>query len=202
MLRESRVRKIFDFTNIREIVSSETDDVDAATSSQDWLIQPGLKEEVINEHLRNIADDFEKERPINWDTVEQLITVNTSGKTRKELPQLASSHGTHVAGIIGADPTGNAKKDSKTSGGMCPDIGLYDFRVLGKESGRHRVRGDRSSAVHPLRERAAQFHHDPRRQSQPVDFAQRSQFRLWTHTCLQRMRKTGGKRRRGGGGGR
>jgi subtilisin family serine protease len=43
-----------------------------------------------------------------------------------------SDHGTHVAGIIGASRKA-AEAAGATSGladGMCPDIGLYDFRVL------------------------------------------------------------------------
>ncbi|MCA1435429.1 MULTISPECIES: S8 family peptidase [unclassified Bradyrhizobium] len=120
----SRVRKIFDFTNIREIVSSETGDVDAQTREK-LIRTSGLAEAEVDVNLEKIAEDFEKERPINWATVERLITVKRPDPNDKS-EKLPSSHGTHVAGIIGAD-----QKDGKYAGGMCPDIGLYDFRVLG-----------------------------------------------------------------------
>ena len=128
----SRVRKIFDFTNIREIVSSEKDDVDEKILAK-LVNSTGLAEEVVKGHLKTIVQDFEDERPINWAVVEKLITVRPPAPQDKS-EKLPSSHGTHVAGIIGADQFGNNRKDkdAKYAGGMCPDIGLYDFRVLGK----------------------------------------------------------------------
>jgi serine protease AprX len=131
--RRSRVRKTFDFTNIREIVSSDIEDVDPEIL-QRLINTTGLKKEVVEDHLRDIVKDFDEERPINWGIVEKLITVNATDNNRRRngLAPLRSPHGTHVAGIIGADQFGNAKKDNKNAGGMCPDIGLYDFRVLGK----------------------------------------------------------------------
>jgi subtilisin family serine protease len=45
-------------------------------------------------------------------------------------PQPNSEHGTHVAGIIAAfDDTG-----PKVVTGMCPGIGLYDFRIIGSDT--------------------------------------------------------------------
>jgi serine protease AprX len=128
----SRVRKIFDFTNIREIVSSERDDVDEQILKK-LTTATGLSEGEVDQHLKKIAQDFADERPINWAVVEKLITVKKPEPNDKS-EKLPSSHGTHVAGIIGADRFGNnrTEKDAKYAGGMCPDIGLYDFRVLGK----------------------------------------------------------------------
>ncbi len=71
-----------------------------------------------------MAQDAKGKRPVNWDVVEELITLARPSPPR-------SAHGTHVAGIIGADRYGN-KTDSGYEGGMCPDIRLYDFRVLAK----------------------------------------------------------------------
>ena len=49
---------------------------------------------------------------------------SSNSRTRR---QPVSEHGTHVAGIIGA-----AKRDddAESADGMCPGIGLYDFRIL------------------------------------------------------------------------
>lgn len=113
----SRVRKIFDFSNIREIMSSDRDDVDEDGVAK-LEATTGLSNAEVKKNLGFIADDFENERPTNWSIIEKLIMV-------KNPPALPSPHGTHVAGIIGA------KRDTGGSG-MCPDIGLYDFRVLGK----------------------------------------------------------------------
>jgi serine protease AprX len=122
--RKSRVRKTFDFTNIREIVSSDPHDMDHENYER-LIRETGLTREQVKKHLADIAEDFDKGRPVNWGIVEKLITIKH--------PTLPSSpHGTHVAGIIGADQRGNLNKDNKNAGGMCPDISLYDFRVLGK----------------------------------------------------------------------
>jgi hypothetical protein len=129
----SRVRKIFDFTNIREIVSSERSDVDAQALNK-LITSTGLSKKEVEQYLDAIAEDFAEERPINWGIVEKLITVKKPAPTDKS-EKLPSPHGTHVAGIIGADQFGNNRKEedgAKYAGGMCPDIGLYDFRVLGK----------------------------------------------------------------------
>ena len=117
---KSRVRKIFDFTNIREIMSSDKDDMDREGVAK-ISAATGLSEDQVRKNLKIIADDFDSERPTNWSIVEKLITV------KNPPAQLPSPHGTHVAGIIGADKS----KDADYVG-MCPDIGLYDFRVLGK----------------------------------------------------------------------
>jgi serine protease AprX len=116
----SRIKKIFDFTSIREIMSNDKDDVDSDGVAK-LSIATGLSENQVKKNLKIIAEDFENERPTNWSVVEKLITVKNAPA------QLPSPHGTHVAGIIGADRSADADYT-----GMCPDIGLYDFRVLGK----------------------------------------------------------------------
>jgi serine protease AprX len=120
----SRVRKTFDFTRIREIVSNDPEDIETADLDQ-LVSTTGLTKEKVKEHLGTIAKDARDQRPINWGYVEKLITL-------KDPPMPASPHGTHVAGIIGADKNGKGYKDKKYPDGMCPDIRIYDFRVLGK----------------------------------------------------------------------
>jgi len=48
------------------------------------------------------------------------------GKPEERVP--TNAHGTHVAGILGADWR---KGDEDNLKGICPDIKLYDFRVVG-----------------------------------------------------------------------
>jgi len=115
----SRVRKTFDFTRIREIVSNDEDDI-APAELEALATAAGIEPADASGYLKEIAEDAKAKRPINWGVVEKLITL-------KDPPPPASPHGTHVAGIIGAygDPPSHPD-------GMCPDIRLYDFRVLGK----------------------------------------------------------------------
>ena len=169
----SRVRKTFDFTNIRNIVSNDEQDIDAAGIAE-LARATGQSETKVTGYLKIIAEDARNRRPINWGVVEKLITLKPKQKAPKpekadagtaesgagaaepaalgepesdnpesgksgpgesrpaEVEQLGSTHGTHVAGIIGADQFGYGVKTNTYAGGMCPDIRLYDFRVLGK----------------------------------------------------------------------
>jgi serine protease AprX len=129
-----RVRRTFDFTNIREIVSSDNGDITDERLEQllTGVDLGATREQRMGEarrRLRLIAEDAQARRPVNWDVVEELITLTTPSRP-------PSAHGTHVAGIIGADPEGvnpqGARSGSGYSRGMCRDIRLYDFRVLAK----------------------------------------------------------------------
>lgn len=120
----SRVRKTFDFTKIREIVSDDDFDLNAGERAE-LAAAAGISLEEVSKHLKAIAQDAREGRSIDWETVEKLITL-------KNPKPPVSPHGTHVAGIIGADKSGNGI-ESAYSDGMCPDIRLYDFRVLGKD---------------------------------------------------------------------
>ncbi|TIX95882.1 MAG: peptidase S8, partial [Mesorhizobium sp.] len=44
-----------------------------------------------------------------------------------------NDHGTHVAGIIGANKVEEPEGKGVSAEGMCPDIKLYDFRVLSED---------------------------------------------------------------------
>lgn len=136
-----RIKKSFDFSNFRRIVSlSNSDDTTRRDNVELLLGTKGLKlkekenvDEVrkeIDEALKQLAKDAKTGRgsgAIHWDLVEKLVQIDP-------VTTPPSNHGTHVAGIIGAraypgpDP---AKKSADVNDGMCPDINFYDFRVLG-----------------------------------------------------------------------
>jgi hypothetical protein len=116
----SRVVKSFDFANIRKIVSLDNLDdtpgfgarVDELTAGRD------IDKRAAAGMLRALAEDANSDRPVNWELVERFVNI-APGRTPE------SGHGTHVAGIIGASGSDDGQHD-----GMCPDIKLYDFRVL------------------------------------------------------------------------
>lgn len=84
------------------------------------------------EHLSNAYQSY-KTKILDWSSIEPLLRM-TSPATPVD------GHGTHVAGIIGADwrEVQTIEVDGKTTTtvrpkltGMCPDIKLMDFRILG-----------------------------------------------------------------------
>jgi hypothetical protein len=133
---KSRVKGSFDFKNFRKIVSlSNTRDsiraknVKALLEHKEILANPPSEEEA-DKALKRLADDARNRGPVHWELVESLVKIKYNA-------QPPSSHGTHVAGILGAsrkvaELAGN-KANPDFADGMCPDISLYDFRVLGPD---------------------------------------------------------------------
>jgi hypothetical protein len=118
--QRSRVRKTFDFTRVRELLSSDADLLSEDDLSRLFEGVNMPRAEALA-RLRLLRDDAEQQRPVNWDVVEELLMLERP-------PRPSSSHGTHVAGIIGAKKAENATH----ADGMCPDIQIYDFRVLAR----------------------------------------------------------------------
>jgi subtilisin family serine protease len=126
--KQSRIKAAFDFSNIRKIVS--LDNLKDSESRKNRL-QALLHENLINkpepkeaiELLTELASDARNKRPIHWEFVRRFVEIKP--ETRPPM----SDHGTHVAGIIGANKEA-AKAVADSANGMCPDIQLYDFRVL------------------------------------------------------------------------
>lgn len=118
----TRVAAAYDFSQIRKIVS--LDNLDEAMLNRRLKellairkLEVGRKE--ARDILKQLAEDADNDRPIHWELVEKFIRIDP-----KEPPP--SGHGTHVAGIIGGRGTGT----EEAADGLCPDINLYDFRVL------------------------------------------------------------------------
>jgi serine protease AprX len=136
---ESRVRKSFDFTGLRRIVSLSNTRPQIRKANLELLRKAGqvpppdaddnLKK--ADDNLKKLAKGAREGLPINWGLVETLVKLDTD-----EPPPI--DHGTHVAGILGANKTGATKLLDPEAvrpidgyeDGMCPDIDLYDFRVL------------------------------------------------------------------------
>ena len=74
-----------------------------------------------SDHLKAIAEDASAKRPINWGVVEKLITLKNPPPPLQ--PAWHARRGDHRR----RRGTSRSQTD-----GMCPDIRLYDFRVLGQ----------------------------------------------------------------------
>jgi subtilisin family serine protease len=130
--RPHRIKATFDFRRIRAIMSVEADDhadliaeIDARTS---------LSADAIRGTLAEVSELRSRGERVDWQRVRPLIEHD-----RPDPPP--HPHGTHVAGIIGAHwldfkPKAEPERtDPVKMDGVCPDIALYDFRVLGSTLG-------------------------------------------------------------------
>lgn len=132
-----RVKRSFDFRNFRKIVSLSNSkqavrDINIAALKNDptWAALKDPPDDPDTD-LKRLADDARSRGPIHWQLVEKFVEIKPETKP-------PTNHGTHVAGIIGASKetaknAAGGKDNSDFADGMCPDIQLYDFRVLGKD---------------------------------------------------------------------
>ncbi|KRR29968.1 S8 family peptidase [Bradyrhizobium retamae] len=146
--KQSRVVASFDFSNFRKIVNldnlrifNEDEDPEIQEDKLKQLLPDGHKmpegqklkqagAKLIS-NLVQLSRDVRAQRPIHWELVEPFIEIKID--TRPSV----SDHGTHVAGIIGARAPQKRTKaiaEDDRIDGMCPDIQLYDFRVLSRNS--------------------------------------------------------------------
>jgi len=132
-LKVNRVVKTYDFRNFRNIVSlsnkkanRRAKNIELLVTNQENLRDPPKTPDV---DLLQLAEDAERRGAIHWELVERFVELKPGTKPK-------TNHGTHVAGIIGANGKAAAEAVGNTRtfpSGMCPDIRLYDFRVLGDD---------------------------------------------------------------------
>jgi subtilisin family serine protease len=139
---KSRVIATYDFTVIRRLLRSEKD----AEAISDAPTKPAVAKALKRlknhpEELKQLRTSLQNGREIDWNFLKPLIEVPHD----KDYPWPNHPHGTHVAGIIGADwrPTDpDPPTEDHAMSGVCPDIKLYDLRVLDDEG-----RGDEFSTI-------------------------------------------------------
>lgn len=125
---DTRVTARYDMTLVSELRNRDSL-FDAASRNQlaqriqNNILRPSLKNEVLS-LLEQASEDLKQHRPLNWDLVEQIARVRHDCTPTK-------SHGTHVAGTLGGHwPEVKGGKTVWVEG-MCPDINLMDFNVIG-----------------------------------------------------------------------
>ena len=145
-----RIARCFDFTRIRRIISLDNLREDSEKRAKLVADLAATKlvhlksRATITATLKELAVRARDSKAIDWERIETLVEIDP----RTEPP---SNHGTHVAGILGAGIPSvpgakvarkGARKSAKEAAaditqiypdaalGMCPDIKIYDFRVL------------------------------------------------------------------------
>ena len=139
---KTRVTATYDFTVIRRLLRSEKD----AQAIADASAKPGLAKAIKRlqrqpEKLKQLRTSLQNGREIDWEFLKPLIEVPYN----EDYPVPKHQHGTHVGGIIAADWRLNdpvPPPENHAMRGVCPDIKLYDLRVLDDEG-----RGDEFSVI-------------------------------------------------------
>jgi len=122
---QTRVIATYDFTQIDLLLDPVTDD-------QPDRIKKMLADPTVAAQVREALDELNKGlsrgRTIDWKLVAPFLRIPHDDTYVAP----ANDHGTHVAGIVAADWRAREPGNS-TSGdliGVCPDLKLYDLRVL------------------------------------------------------------------------
>jgi serine protease AprX len=138
---QTRIVQAYDFTKFRSFISvifRSGDEIDAINergkfieafagfTSEDTNEQMG--EVAINDLINSINTVLKTGRLLDWSAISPFLRIPLNEEDYQDkVPQ--HPHGTHVAGILGGNDL--REKDSKKRlVGMCPNINLYDIRVL------------------------------------------------------------------------
>lgn len=130
-LYDSRIRETYDFSNIQNILNAESTVLPAHL--QRIVDRDPAQEATFRTQIQDANAALERGQSIDWSLFAPLLRVPHDEHYRKDnhVPSAALDHGTHVAGILGAD-----WKKTKKNGleddllGVCPDIEMYDMRIL------------------------------------------------------------------------
>lgn len=130
----SRVVRTFDLTKIREILrpGRESESLLQYAPASRTPARRKAASETLEGHARDLTNRISSGRNIDWDELIPLLEMPHDG--RYDDP--AYEHGTHVAGVLGANwcrkdwPDNYPEDELSDAIGVCPDVKLYDFRVL------------------------------------------------------------------------
>lgn len=126
----TRVVGTFDFTRIRDVLSVPADETSPTRTRR---AMPAAARAPMDPAARKqLEESLNSGREIDWSLLLDLLECPPGAPP-------AGAHGTHVAGILGADWRHEDDADQtaleQPVTGMCPDINLYDLRVLGPDGG-------------------------------------------------------------------
>jgi hypothetical protein len=118
----SRVIKTFDFTRIRRILSGDPEEFEKL---------PKIKK-LKDEDIQVMQERLTKGRALDWDLLAPMLEIPHE---KDFYTPPVFEHGTHVAGIMAADwrkkdDADNSNLEGRDIMGVCPDMALYDLRVL------------------------------------------------------------------------
>jgi serine protease AprX len=124
--KPSRVIRTYDFLRLKELLDP---DMGLPNDDSAFRTLPSEKQKELEDDLR-LA--LKRGRAIDWDLLEPFLRISHDPSSYNACKP-AIPHGTHVAGIL-AGNWPEAATDTAVEQplvGICPDLELYDLRVLG-----------------------------------------------------------------------
>lgn len=121
VVNNTRVLHTYDFTRFRELL-----EIPIGIAGDQLEVDEGKESKAIASRLALMGG-----RMLPWDDLADVLRVSyTPDEPEKHVPKI--QHGTHVAGILAADWRATDEPPSPGVGlqGVCPDINLYDLRVV------------------------------------------------------------------------
>ncbi len=124
----TRIVETFDFSQIDVLLDPTTADQPACLSKR---LARGADEEGLQAKIRDLQQALTNGRTLDWKIIAPLLRIP---HREGHYVAPAMDHGTHVAGILAGDwrrddPDTALEQDLV---GVCPDLRLYDLRVLDK----------------------------------------------------------------------
>lgn len=141
----TRVLKTYDFSCVRGIISDDP---------ADFKTLPRRDQEQVNALDKEVRESLQASDDLNWTMLAPLLEIPTDDTYRKASPDAEDDniphldHGTHVAGLLAGDwratdpelsllppqredvPDILERAPLEGFAGVCPDINLYDLRVI------------------------------------------------------------------------
>jgi serine protease AprX len=141
----TRILGTYDFTQIDYLLDP---DPDVQPEHLKRLLKSrSQKAQELQEELQNLKASLASGRSIDWGLIAPLLRIPQDQGEHAYGASPAIDHGTHVAGILAADwrATDSAEILEEDLIGVCPDVRLYDLRVLDADG-----RGDEFSVMAAL----------------------------------------------------
>jgi serine protease AprX len=125
----SRVVRTYDFLRFKDLLDPDSPIRVEGTYAE--TLSPARLAELTADLKHNLASG----RGLDWDLIEPFLRIpHVGGFYDRYESIIKNSHGTHVAGIIAANwPEAADTSLNRPLCGICPELEIFDLRVLGKD---------------------------------------------------------------------
>ncbi len=128
----TRIVGTFDFTSIGTLLDPDAEDEDLPKR-----VRAARKDPAVEQELQHLRTSLRLGLSIDWKLIRRFLEIPIADYKDADVPE--NDHGTHVAGILAGDwrkgDEGREGETDETLQGVCPDLNLYDLRVLGGPDG-------------------------------------------------------------------